>query len=155
MTEYTPKTTMEWRLQKGTQAKKLAAEFAKIDGHTVKVAKVPVTGGGADDIAIAWLNPVSAAVIVTRVVVDITTAGGTSSSVLDIGTAADADTGSDNLIDGANANAVAVYDNVDDQGTNGTAKQKVPAGEYVTGQIKAAAAQDLAGTAYICYIPVP
>ena len=55
----------------------------------------------------------------------------------------------DNLIDEVDANAVALYDNIDDQGTNGQSKAKVEAGEFVTCQIVDDDAAALVGNAYI------
>jgi hypothetical protein len=106
----------------------------------------------ADDIVFVWKNPESVPVIVYRVVVDVTKAGATATAVLDIGSAADAVTGSDDLIDGVDANAVATYCNYEDEGTNGKRKQIIPVDEYVTGQIKVDKAEDLEGNVYIFYL---
>lgn len=114
--------------------------------------------GVADAFCFAWQNPESVAVIVTKVVVDVTTAGGTVNSVLHAGSAADATTESDNLIDGADLNAIAVYDNLNDAGVNGKSKQKLAASggatDWVTGRIKVANASLLAGKYYIHYTGV-
>jgi hypothetical protein len=126
-------------------------DAGRFSGYSRVSAATLAGAAAADDIVFAWENPEDSAVIVYRVIVDITTAGGTAGALIDIGSAADAVTGSDDLIDGANANAEAAYDNLDDQGTNGKSKQKVPIGEFITGQIKIEKAEALEGTAYIYY----
>jgi hypothetical protein len=105
----------------------------------------------ADNIVFAWENREGADIIVYRVIIDVTTAGGTAGALVDVGSAVDAVTGSDNLIDGADLNAVAVYDNIDDQGGNGESKQKVPDGEFVTGQARVEKAEALVGKYTIIY----
>jgi len=130
---------------------------AKLDSDNVKVAEVALTAGAANAFAFAWQNPESAAILITRVIVDLTTAGGTATAVLDVGTAADATTHSDNLIDGVDLNAAAIYDNVlaADAGTHGKPSQKLDENggttDYITGQILTEAASALVGNAYIFY----
>jgi len=122
------------------------------------VASGALTAGNANAFAFAWQNPYPTAIVVTRVVIDVTTAGGTVNSVLDVGSAADATTTSNNLIDGMDLNTIGVYDNLDNPGTNGKAKQKVDANggaiDWVTGQILVANAAALVGKYYICYTGV-
>jgi hypothetical protein len=124
----------------------------------LKVAKGVLASGNADAYAFAWQNPEATGVIVQRVMIDVTTAGGTGSSVLNVGTAANATTTSDNLIDGINLNADALYDNVTDGGTNGKSRQRLDAmagtTDYVTGQILVANAASLVGKYYIEYVLV-
>ncbi len=125
---------------------------------TPKMAKVALASGDENDFAFAWQNPERTPIIVTRVLVDITTAGGTASAVLDIGTAANATTKSDNLIDGLDVNTTGIFDNITDGGTNGKSRQRLDAKggttDYITGQILAAKAENLVGNVYIEYIPV-
>jgi hypothetical protein len=122
------------------------------------VASGALTAGNANAFALAWQNPHASAIVVTRVVIDITTPGGTALSVLDVGSAADATTHSDNLIDGMDLNTAGVYDNLDNPGVNGKSKQKVDANggatDWVTGQILVANAAALAGKYYIYYTGV-
>ena len=107
--------------------------------------------------ALAWQNPESVAILVTRILVDITTAGGTATAVLDVGPAASATTHSDTLLDGVDANATATYDNLlaADAGTHGLTSAKLDENggttDYITGQILTEAATDLVGNAYIFY----
>jgi hypothetical protein len=116
-----------------------------------RVAQGNLASGNANAFSFAWENPETVPIIVTRVIINVTTAGGTALSVINVGSAADATTTSDNLIDGADLNAVAVYDNIDDQGANGESKQIVDVGEFVTGQILTENAAALEGTFTIYY----
>jgi len=90
----------------------------------------------------------------------VTTAGGTASSVMDVGVAANATTHGDDIIDGIDINAVAVYssNDEDDAGTNGKAcvklDEKDGTNDYITGQILTQNAASLAGYAYIFYTEV-
>jgi len=119
------------------------------------MAEGTLTAGAADAFAFAWQNPHAAKIIVEKLVIDVTTAGGTATAVLNVGSAANATTESDNLIDGADLNAIAVYDNIDDQGENGKSKQKIDekdgTTDYVTGRITVEAATSLVGKYYIYY----
>lgn len=142
-----------------TTAKIAAANVtnAKLATDCMKVAEVALAGGAANAFALAWQNPESVAILVTRILVDITTAGGTATAVLDVGPAASATTHSDTLLDGVDANATATYDNLlaDDAGTNGLTSAKLDENggttDYITAQILTEAATDLVGNAYIFY----
>lgn len=133
-------------------------EQGQLRPGVMRVAKVALAPGNANAFSFAWQNPEASAIIVHRVIVDRTTAGGTASSVLDIGTAANATTASDNLIDGLDANATGVADNIDDQGTNGKSRQRLDANggttDFITGRILVQNAASLAGNAYIYYTAV-
>lgn len=122
---------------------------------TLKVAKVALTAGAANAFAFAWQNPEASAIAVTRVLLDITTAGGTATAVLDIGTGATATTHSDNLIDGIDANATGLSDNITEKGSNGKSRQRMDANggttDYLTGQILVEKADNLVGNVYIHY----
>jgi len=124
----------------------------------VKVASGDLAAGAANAFAFAWQNPEPGKILVKRVMVDVTTAGGTATAVIDVGSAASATTHSDNLIDGADLNAIALYDNINDAGTNGKSKQKVDekggTTDYITGQILTEAASSLAGKYYIEYVVI-
>jgi hypothetical protein len=127
------------------------------DSHMKRV-KTALSAGAANAFCLAWQNPEDHAIIVTRLIVDLTTAGGTGTAVLDFGPANDATTHSDGLIDGADANAIAIYDNIEDQGINGQSVCKLDAAggttDYITGQILTEAASALVGNAYIFYTAV-
>jgi len=108
------------------------------------------TGGGVLSLA----NPEGADIIVTRLVLDITTAA-TGACTVDAGIAAGATTSSDNLIDGLDVNAATgVFDNIEDKGTNGKTRQKWESDQYLTISMATGAAAGLAGYAYVEYIRV-
>lgn len=117
----------------------------------VALAAVDTTGG-----VFSWQNPEGAAIIVTRLEVDRTTAA-TSACTLDCGTTAtNSTTSSDNLINGLDANATAdVNSNIKNPGTNGKADQRLASGKWVTASVQTGGASaGLVGNAYIHYIPV-
>lgn len=118
--------------------------------RTVKVALAALdTAGGI----LAWLNPENVAILVTRIVLDVTTKS-TAACTADFGQAANGTTTADNLIDGVDVGtATGVFDNTKDIGTNGKGARKVAAGEYVTGSKATGAAAGLVGSAYITYTP--
>ena len=62
--------------------------------------------------------------IIVRCILDITTAGGTATSVLDIDVVGDATSTGDDIFDGADANATGISDSLNstDNGTNGEGK---------------------------------
>ena len=118
-----------------------------------RVKRVALAAGAADAFAFAWQNPENKKIIVTGVELDITTAGGTATAVIDVGPVASATNTSDALIDGADANAAALT--CSPSGTNGKRACKVDekdgATDYITGEILVADAASLAGYAYITY----
>ena len=120
----------------------------------VKVARVQLaqvnTGGGV----FSWANPETSAILIDRVVVDVTTKA-TAACSIDIGTTAtDGTTSSDNLIDGLDVNnAAGVFDNITDKGGNGKSRQKLASGKWVTASVSGGGASaGLVGFAYIHYV---
>lgn len=114
----------------------------------LRVALGVATGAGG---VLAQENPEGADLIITRFVLDVTTPA-TGAATADAGVAANGSTSSDNLLDGQDiGTAAAIFDNVDDQGTNGQSVAKWAAGEYVTVSASADPA-GLEGFAYIEYI---
>jgi hypothetical protein len=107
------------------------------------------TGG-----VIAWVNPEATAILITRILLDLTTPNTTGACTLDIGTTAtDATTTSDNLIDGVDVNTAAgLFDNISDAGSNGKSRQKLAVGKWVTIDEKTGNTTGLVGTLYIFYI---
>ena len=105
----------------------------------------------ADDIVFSWENEEGAAVIVTRVLVHVTKAGGTATATLDVGSAADATTGSNNLLTGADIDTTAAYDSMDLANEGVATFKVVPDGEFVNGQAKTEKAEALEGKYYIFY----
>ena len=150
-----------FRSRSGSLSEKLGSEFAKIETEfesRVKVAKVALKGGNVNTFAFAWQNPESVAIIVQRVVVDVTTSA-TAGALLDVGPAATATTASDKLIDGLDiATAVICADNITNKGNNGASlcRLDVAGGTtaFITGKILIANAAALAGNVYIEYIKV-
>lgn len=115
-----------------------------------KTALTAVTGTTAGG-ALSLANPEGVDLIVTRLILDITTPSDGAATV-DAGIAANGTTSSDNLIDGQSvATAAKVLDNVSDVGTNGKARQKWSASQYLTITASATLA-GLVGNAYIEYI---
>jgi hypothetical protein len=116
------------------------------------IEKVDLVASDAAGGVFAWQNHHNEAVLVTRVVIDLTTAA-TGAGTLDVGmTATSAATSADNLIDGLNVNAATgVFDNVENQGTNGTGAQKVAAGKWVTASKATGNMAGIVGAAFIHY----
>jgi hypothetical protein len=120
--------------------------------RVTKIAKIALgvadTAGGV----LAWANPESGSIIITRVVLDVTTKS-TGACTLDVGTTAtSAATSSDTLLDGVDVGtAIGTFDNVENQGTNGVAVAKLATGKWVTASKASGAAAGLVGYAYIEY----
>ena len=116
-----------------------------LDGATINAA----TGG-----VVAWQIPSASAILIERVIIDITTVA-TGACTLDIGyTATSAATSSDTLLDGIDANAAtAVFDSMNaalDSGANALA-QKGAAGKWITVDEKTGDATGLVANLYIYY----
>lgn len=117
-----------------------------------KIAKVALgvadTAGGV----LSWANPEASAIIIDKIVVDVTTVS-TGACTMDFGTTAvSATTTSDNLIDALDTNsAIITADNITDKGTNGKSRQKLASGKWVTGSKASGAAAGTVGFAYIHY----
>lgn len=124
----------------------------------LKRASGSLTAGNANAWAFSWVNPESSKIIVSRVVIYLTTAGGTGSSVLNVGPGATATTADDTLIDGLDLNTTGVFDNVENQGTNGKSTcvldESGGTTTYINGQILVANAASLVGKYYIYYMTV-
>ena len=121
----------------------------------LKCAKVALANADTAGGVLAWQNPESSAIILVRVVIDRTTKS-TGACTLDVGTAANGTTSSDNLIDGLDVGtATGVGDNIEDKGTNGKSRQRMDAKggatDYITASKATGAAAGLAGNAYIFY----
>lgn len=117
-----------------------------------KVAMKALSGAAVHAGVVAWQNPESVAIIITRVLLDRTTKS-TGASTMDIGTTAtSATTASDNLIDGVTSSATeGVEDNLNDAGTNGKSKQKLASGKWVTFKEASGDTTGLVANAYIYY----
>jgi hypothetical protein len=109
-----------------------------------------LTAGSANAFAFTWQNPHPWDVIVYEVLVEITTAGGTAGSQLDVGSAASATTSSNNMINDGDLNTVAFLRSsavVRLDEANGTT-------DWITGQILVQNASSLVGKFYIRYMEV-
>ena len=117
-----------------------------------------LASGNANAFAFAVQNPEGVDCIVTNVIVDITTAGGTGSSVLDVDVAADSTSTGDSIIDGLDLNATGVADRHDDAGSSGGEALKWDknggTNDYITGKILVQNAASLVGTVIIEYVPL-
>lgn len=143
----------------GTAITSTAAELNLIDGadrveKVVKVALAEATGNAG---LLSWQNPETSAILVTRFIVDVTTEA-TGAANGDFGSDGDGTGTSDDLIDGADiGTAAAVFDNVDDQGTNGQSVIRLDANggttDFITGTASADPA-DIVGNVYISYTVV-
>lgn len=117
----------------------------------VNVVKVALASADTAGGVLAWANPTGATIFVTRIIFDVTTKA-TGACTVDVGTAADGTTSNDTLMDGLDVGTAAgVFDNVENQGTNGVGVKKVTSSQYVTASKASGAAAGLVGYAYIHY----
>lgn len=141
----------------GTNRRLTVPEASIIDfGKFMKVATGSLAAGNANAFALAWQNPEAVKIIVHKVMIDRTTAGGTADSVLDVGVVGTATDTSDTIIDGLLLNTTGVADNIADKGASGTTRahkvdEKDGTNDYITGKILVAHAASLAGKYYIFY----
>ena len=123
-----------------------------------RFAEGDIAGGNANAFAFNWQNPHANPIIVTRIILDITVAGGVGAGELDVGSAAGTGVPSDNLIDGCDPDAIIVYDNFGDPGANGKFKQRLDANggatDWITCQILLQNELALDGKYYIEYTEV-
>ena len=120
-----------------------------------KCAKVALAAADAAAGVLSWQNPEDSAIVVTRVVLDVTTKA-TAACTLNVGTDGAGTGSSDNLLDGLDVNAATgVFDNIADKGTNGKERQRLDAKggttDYVTASKATGATAGLVGNAYIFY----
>lgn len=117
-----------------------------------------LASGNANAFAFAVQNPEGVDCVVTNVIVDITTAGGTASSVLDVDAVGNATATGDDIIDGLDLNAAAMGDRHANAGSNGGAPVKWDknggTNDYVTGKILVQNAASLVGKVIIEYVPL-
>lgn len=107
-------------------------------------------GEGAAGI-LSQVNPEGVDLIITRLVIDLQTKA-TGACTADFGVAATA-VSNDTLLDGVDlGTAAGVFDNVENQGTNGAGAKKWPAGQYLTGSKATGNAAGLAGYAHVQYV---
>lgn len=138
--------------------KALSAASADGEFSAIKVAAGPfyaqidIAANASTGVQESWQNPTGAAILVTRLILDVTTKS-SGAATLDIGyTATDATTTSDTGLDGVDVGtATGTFDNIEDQGTNGKSTLKMAAGKWITVDHKADTTA-LVGTLTIEYI---
>lgn len=117
-----------------------------------------LTAGAANAFAFAIQNPEGVDCIVTNVYVDITTAGGTATSVLDVDVVGSATDTGDSIIDGLDLNQTGSFDRISDPGTNGGNPvkwdKKDGTNDHVTGKILVETAASIVGQVVIEYVPL-
>lgn len=123
----------------------------------VKVVKGDLADGNTGTYAFTWQNPESTAILVQRVIIDVTTQA-TAAAEVDIDVVASAtDTGT-GIFDTLLVNSAVVTDHllVTTAGAGGVHRMDEPGGTnaWITGKIKTASAADLVGKYYIQYVVV-
>ncbi len=117
-----------------------------------------LASGNANAFAFAVQNPEKVDCVVTNVVVVISTAGGTASSVLDVDVVDAAADSGDSIIDGLDLNATGQFDRHSSAGSNGGKPVKWDknggTNDHVTGKILTQNAASLAGQVVIEYVPL-
>lgn len=131
------------------------------DGASYVMKRYMVTdleGGNANGFAFAVQNPEAVDCVVTNVVLNIVTTGGTASAVLDVDVADNAVATGNKIIDGLDLNTTGVFDRHSSAGTNGGAPRKWDrrggSNDYLTGKILARNATALSGKVIIEYVPL-
>ncbi len=128
---------------------------ADTDPVALKCARVALAAADSRGGVMRWQNPEDNAIIITRLVLDVTTKAPAACTV-DAGTARSGNVSSNNLIDGLDVGAAAgPFDNMADKGVNGRERQRLDARggttDFVTASRATGAAAGLAGNAYIFY----
>jgi hypothetical protein len=109
------------------------------------------TGGGIFSLQ----NSLGYDVLVTRLLLNITTAASTAVSQGSFGYTTTSTGSTSNLIDTLSLSAATgLFDNITDKSTNGKSRQIWVNGNYLTGSKTSGSASGLAGYAYIEYVPV-
>jgi hypothetical protein len=109
-----------------------------------------LTAGNANAWSFAWQNPfTNNTLLIQEVIIDITTAGGTPASLLDVGSAASGTSASSDLLNDVDLNATAVSVST---ARNIKLAVKNGATDWITGQILAQNAANLVGKYYIIYM---
>lgn len=130
------------------KVKGFKAEFDETVNWLAVALTAADTAGGVYAVA----NPLGSAVIIDKVVIDVTTAA-TAACTLDAGcAAADATTSNDNIIDGLDVNAATgTFDNITNKGSNGAPTRKWASDKYFTISKATGATAGLVGKVYIRY----
>jgi hypothetical protein len=123
----------------------------------IRFARVALSEDTGNAGMLSWQNPEDSAIIIIRFILDITTEA-TGAAVANFGSDGDGTGTSDDLLDGVDVGTAAgVFDNIDDQGTNGQSVIRLDAAggttDYITGTGESDPA-DLVGNAYIYYLVI-
>jgi len=152
---YTAKNVKELRTESGSLLKKIANELSNIDDELITQASGALVAGLVNTYAFTWQNPESTEILVERVIVDITTAGGTATAILDVGVVANATSTAAGIINDLDLDAIGVCDHllVAGAGAGGVHKVDENGGtnDWITGKIITEAASALVGKYYIQY----
>ena len=140
-----------------TQGRTLAGESIIEDANSdngapvVRTSLITMTAATGAGGALAWQNPTGERILVHGVMIYITTASG-STTTIDVGVASGATTSADDLIDGKTpATALGIH-SWHHYGSNGAASRAVAADHYVTGSITGTIGS-FAAKAYIQWTP--
>ena len=117
-----------------------------IQNGSYKVALTAATTTAVGGV-LSVVNPTGVDVMITRLLLNVTTQS-TGAASVDIGVDDDGATNSDTLIDGLSVATAGLYDNIENQGTNGKSAVRWPAGYYLVGTASATTA-GMVGYAYI------
>ena len=113
----------------------------------VRVVEEDLTQGDADEYAFAWQNPHDKAIQILSFMTKITTAGGTGSSVLYVGSGATDTTEATGITDDIDLNATGYSTRL-----GAVMDKKGDTLDYLTGRIKDENAASLVGTWTITYV---
>ena len=153
-----PKVSQEMGI--GEATKELAGpKLSGVDYVHEKVLIEDLTAGGINAFAFAIQNQEPVDCLITQLIIDITTAGGSASSVLDVDTVDGPTATGDNIIDGLDLNTTGTFDSIKNPGTNGDGKpvkwgKKGSTTDDLTGKILVAAASSLVGQVVVKYVPL-
>ncbi len=140
-------------------ARELAGPLTGVSYVNEKTIVADLTAGLANAFAFAIQNKENVDCLITQLIIDLTAAGGTATSVLDVDTVdAATDTG-DDIIDGLDINTTGTFDSIKNPGTNGDGKpvkwgKKGSANDHLTGKILVADASTLEGKVVVKYLPL-
>ena len=126
-----------------------------VDRVPYKVIVADLASGNSGAFAFAIQNPEDVDCLILRVVIDITTAGGTASSTLDVDTVNGATATGVDIIEGLDLNATGISDNITNGGTGGDKKpvkwdKKGGTNDDLTGKILDQNAASLVGKVVVC-----
>lgn len=133
----------------------------QLDFVTFGIASGEITGGVVDGTPFSWQNPYNHKIIVDHIIIEITTAGGTANSEMNIDVVQTSGSTGDDIFDGIDLNpgtVPVIYDsrNSSDAGTNGkmrSIRMDAKNGDYdwITGRVLVADSTNLVAKYYIFF----